>query len=398
MEPMNGFLTTHRQEFKLFVDQICDISSDHATSAIPPSYATPITILGRLPGTSREGFPSLPYLIDQARECASLVDVWLDARHDIDENVEWSPELRRFDRLCEESREKAKQCLTRAEQAERPSGILEPKWEELVEQMQRKARIRETNGHASPNSPAMLMGSATMNSSTSSFADGYFPRHNPQLSRPPPHASPGLSNLAFAISPHLSPDEATSEDFDSETTNTPPGSSSGVWDPGQSPQMADLPSESDDGDPVCRDDGLERSSDVMGSSIYSLTPVKSKRDSAATAKAVPVATPISSPGSQQKKPPRSAYSLRHSSERADISKALRKSNSQSKPDSINGERTERPTKSLYRLNKETSSAADSSASLDRKSPAGRDLKGIREGVFGGVFRKKTKERDKEDAS
>ena len=92
MEPMNAFLTSHRQEFKSFVDELCSISADHRTSTIPPSYATPITILGRLPGTSREGFPSLPYLIDQARECAGLVDVWLDARKEINPNVPMSEE------------------------------------------------------------------------------------------------------------------------------------------------------------------------------------------------------------------------------------------------------------------------------------------------------------------
>ena len=144
MEPMNAFLTSHRQEFKAYVDEICSISADHRTSTIPPSYATPITILGRLPGTSREGFPSLPYLIDQAKECAGLVDAWLDSRKEIDNIVSMSEELKTFDDLCEASREKSKQCLTRAEQAERPSGTLEPKWEELVEQMDRKARFKRT--------------------------------------------------------------------------------------------------------------------------------------------------------------------------------------------------------------------------------------------------------------
>ena len=43
-----------------------------------------------------------------------------------------SEELRIFDDLCEQSREKSGECLTLAEQAERPGGNLEPKWEELV--------------------------------------------------------------------------------------------------------------------------------------------------------------------------------------------------------------------------------------------------------------------------
>ena len=397
MEPMNVFLTTHRQEFKSFVDEICDISSDRATSAIPPSYATPITILGRLPGTSREGFPSLPYLIDQARECASLVDVWLDSKFDIDETAGWSDELKRFDELCEESREKSKQCLTRAEQAERPSGTLEPRWEELVEQMQRKARFRDYNGDSSPHTPVAGESSRTVNSSTSSLAEGYFHRNAIPRPRNAGHrSSPGARNLQIATSPHspLSPDEATSSELDSETTNTPPGSSSGVWDPGQSPRMEDMPPTSSEIDDL----GIENSSDVLGSSIYNLAPVKSKRDSDATAKAVPISTPTREKSHGHRKGPRSAYSLRHSSERADISKSISKANSLDQERSQEEAPSDRPVKSLYRLNASGNShqAGDSSASLGRRSPSSRDGKGgLSNSVFGGVFRKKVRERDRE---
>lgn len=413
MEPMNVFLTTHRQEFKSFVDEICDISSDRATSAIPPSYATPITVLSRLPGTSREGFPSLPYLIDQAKECASLVDVWLDAKYDIDGTVGWTDELKRFDELCEESRERAKQCLTRAEQAERPSGVLEPKWEELVEQMERKARLRENNGYNAPHTPtAGESNSHTVNSSTSSLAEGYFHRNailHPRDAGGAHYSSKGC-NGPMATSPHspLSPDEATSSEMDSETTNTPPGSSSGIWDPLQSPRMEDHPAPNSEIDEL----GIENSSDVLGSSIYNLAPVKSKRDSDATAKAIPVSTPArssygsrSSHGSKSsqsskghQKGPRSSYGLRHSSEREDISKSVNKSKSVTPSSSRDGAPSERPAKSLYRLNAAGSSqqAGDSSASLGRRSPSSRDGKGgLSNSVFGGVFRKRARERDKE---
>lgn len=409
---MNVFLTTHRQQFKSFVDEICNISSDRATSAIPPSYATPITIRGRLPGTSREGFPSLPYLIDQARECASLVDVWLDAKYDIDETVGWTDELKRFDQLCEESREKAKQCVIRAEQAARPSGVLEPRWEELIEEMERKARPRVNDKHSSPPTPtAGEFSSQNVNSSTSSLTEGYY--HLGTIPRPRnigTHYSPGGHNLPIATPPHspLSPDEATSSEIDSETTNTPPGSSSGIWDPGQSPRMEEHTAPSSEIDEL----GIENSSDVLGSSIYNLAPVNSKRDSDATAKAIPVSTPArssygsksshgskSSQGSKgQKKGSRSAYGLRHSSEREDISKLVNKSKPGTTTGSRDGASSERPVKSLYRLNATSGSqqAGDSSASLGRRSPSSRDGKGgLSSSVFGGVFRKKVKERDKE---
>ena len=407
---MNVFLTTHRQEFKSFVDEICDISSDRATSAIPPSYATPITILGRLPGTSREGFPSLPYLIDQARECACLVDVWLSAKYDIEGTAGWSEELKRFDELCEMSRKKADRCLTRAEQAERPSGTLEPRWEELVEQMERRARLKDTNGHESPNTPTNGEAISQVNSSTSSLADGY--RHRSAIPRPrnspgPQYSPGGYLRLVPNSPPHspASPDEATSSEMDSETTNTPPGSPSGIWDPPQSPRMDDAAANSSEIDDL----GIENSTDVLGSSIYNLTPAKSKRDSDATAKAVPVSSTVrsahgskSSKSSQgtkgQRKGPRSAYGLRHSSEREDISKAVSKSKSTSQSTSDHGASSERSGKGLYRLNTPSGvqQAGDSSASLGRRSPSSREGKGgLSNSMFGGVFRKKVRERDRE---
>src|ERR1700712_4703616 len=78
MEPMNTFLTSHRAEFKTFLDVICSVPSSSLPVIIPPSYSTPLTILSRLPPTSREGFPSLPYLIDHAKSFASLVNLWLE--------------------------------------------------------------------------------------------------------------------------------------------------------------------------------------------------------------------------------------------------------------------------------------------------------------------------------
>ena len=409
MEPMNVFLTTHRPEFKSFIDDICDISSERATSAIPPSYATPITILGRLPGTSKEGFPSLPYLIDQARECASLVDVWLDARHEVDSGIEWSTELQKFNDLCEASHEKSKQCLTRAEQAERPSGTLEPKWEELVEQMERKARFRELNGgNSSPNTPAGEGGdgsrTGTANSSTSSITDSYFRR-----SHHPSRSSPAASRLAMTrspVSPHspLSADDpTTSEETGSETTDTPPGSSSGTWDPGVVPALNDnkLPPTASDIDDSDLD--IENNSDILGSSIYSLTPPKSKRDSSATNKTITPTKPITPINSRwrhhQEKGPRSAYSLRRANERADISQAVGGSKGRGSRDSKRREKTPEGGKgrSMYRLKTESQHAIGETTGSGRTPKSPPDRKDGK-GVFGGSLfnRKKGRDRDRED--
>ncbi|KAH0560012.1 hypothetical protein GP486_003465 [Trichoglossum hirsutum] len=135
MEPMNRFLTAHRQQFKEFIDTICSVSPEHdISSMIPPSYATPITILARLPPTSREGFPSLPYLIDHARAFAALVTLWLDCVARGSSHHTMSGDILRFHELCVGLQQRTKECLAKAEQADRPSGPSSFKQEELSDQ------------------------------------------------------------------------------------------------------------------------------------------------------------------------------------------------------------------------------------------------------------------------
>lgn len=78
MDPMNIFIDSSKKEFRSFIDQICSVPLKAPTKAVSPSYATPIQMLARLPATSREGFPSLPFLIDSAQRFANLVSLWLD--------------------------------------------------------------------------------------------------------------------------------------------------------------------------------------------------------------------------------------------------------------------------------------------------------------------------------
>ena len=399
MEPMNAFLNSHRQEFKAFVDEICAISADHRTSTIPPSYATPITILGRLPGTSREGFPSLPYLVDQARECAGLIDVWLGSRKEVDPQGPMSEEMKRFDELCEESRKKSKQCLTRAEQAERPSGTLEPKWEELVEQMERKARFRATNNVSTPHTPCVQSGH-TENSSSSSLVDGYF-HHNA-----PNRTSPGTSRLVLTSSPNSprSPEDSdlAAEEIDSDT-DTPPGSSSSVWDPGVLPpeNLPLTPSEIDLEDMSIPDDQA-----ALGSSIYSLTPTSKRTSSSTTSTIHPRPVPLITPSYNRRHAgPRSTYSLRRSSDRADISSISPRgpgsrdgvrSNKEARASKEGSTPRHQHAKSIYRLNTNTSNSQQGIEPVSSpQSPVSRDGAGskLRLGDFGGVFRKKVKERE-----
>lgn len=141
MEPMNAFLNSNRQEFKNFIDNICSIPPTASTvSPIPPSYSTPLAILQRLPPTSREGFPSLPYLIDHARNFAELVQLWLENTGELAENLaEEEGDLAKFHNICVALNARTRDCLERAERAERPSSTLSVKWEELVEQLETNA-------------------------------------------------------------------------------------------------------------------------------------------------------------------------------------------------------------------------------------------------------------------
>ena len=390
MEQMNEFLHAHRPEFKEFVDEICSISPEARTSAIPPSYATPITILKRLPDTSKEGFPSLPYLIDQAREFAGLIDVWLDVRRGMDPNAPMSEELKRFDDLCEECRENSRQCLTRAEQAERPSGTLEPKWKELAEQIERKSRSRETNEHSSPDTPTIPGSTHTVNSSTSSLPDSYFHRNAV------PRSSHGASKLAVVSnSPHSprSPEEEPLDELDSET-DTPPGSSSSVWDPGvvSDPNPGPRPSEVDENDEQAESD---ISLTDIGSSIYTLTPTSKRTSTGSTPKPNPLVTPTYD---KRHPVPRSAYSLRRSSERADISKIVgpRGPGSAQAP-SMGSQDAVPPGRSIYSLNSPSATQQAGDPAGIPRTPSGRDgnVSRLRLGDLG-LFRKKTRERERED--
>ncbi|OJD19733.1 hypothetical protein AJ78_00356 [Emergomyces pasteurianus Ep9510] len=215
MEPMNKFLISHRVEFKDFVDSICSIPAERPAQIVNPSYATPIQILGRLPSTSREGFPSLPFLIDHARSFALLVRLWLDlVPPNFSELPDVDANLIKFHELCVALQHRTKDCLNRAEQAERPSGNLELKWEELVEQMEKSATFYEESS-SKANTPSVETsmvggtGSALVSNNRNSMS--YFPR--------PPF-------------PHRSTDVSVGDDADDDT---PSSSASATWEHGRLP-------------------------------------------------------------------------------------------------------------------------------------------------------------------
>ncbi|KAK4066707.1 Ras-GAP domain-containing protein [Trichoderma simmonsii] len=138
MEPMNRFLTQQRQTFRGFIDHVCGIPADRGGRTLPPSYITPVTILNRLGPTAREGFPSLPYLIDQARGFASLVKLWVDSRPIDVKQSQVDGELLIFNDLCFGLQKRADACLAKVvdfRNREVPSFMSADQLAEILEQV-----------------------------------------------------------------------------------------------------------------------------------------------------------------------------------------------------------------------------------------------------------------------
>ncbi|QIW95664.1 hypothetical protein AMS68_001182 [Peltaster fructicola] len=174
MEPMNIFLNQSREAFKNFIDDICYVppsttsrTASSTTTTLPAavastqivsadthlSYTTPMTIMQRLPPTSREGFPSLPYLVDQPRALAELVQLWLETTSDASATRDMAfpgrsksdllaairqsdGDVGQFHEICVKLNARTQECLSRAERAERPHSALSFQWEELIDQLQ----------------------------------------------------------------------------------------------------------------------------------------------------------------------------------------------------------------------------------------------------------------------
>ncbi|KAH6674301.1 RasGAP protein-like protein [Halenospora varia] len=133
MEPMNRFLISYRQGVKDYIDAVCSISAERSTFSSPASYSTPITILARLPPTSREGFPSLPYLIDHARNFAALIKLWLDTTSQYLMPQALDGDLGDFNQLCLDIQRRANECLSKAEAGDHTADQLSLQWEDIVD-------------------------------------------------------------------------------------------------------------------------------------------------------------------------------------------------------------------------------------------------------------------------
>ncbi|KAF4550510.1 putative GTPase-activating protein 6 [Elsinoe fawcettii] len=173
MEPMNSFLNSNREDFKKFIEEVCYVPHPPAALAdTVPAYSTPNQIRNRLPPTSKEGFPSLPFLLDEGREYANLVEFWLHSSF----NANFDPSryhpnsaIVLFDAICKTVHNRTKDCLARAERAERPTSELSLRWEEIIDSLSSTSGLDNAipTPHSHPPTPKIDTDVATLTSLTS---------------------------------------------------------------------------------------------------------------------------------------------------------------------------------------------------------------------------------------
>ena len=163
MEPMNKFLNAQKPKFKEYIDQVCDLPADRLVNALPANYSTPLTILGRLPPIAREGFPSLPYLIDPAYSFAALLKLWyhLDPLAKV-ENPD--SELVKFNALAKKIIERSVACRGAAE-SRTTEDTAENELVELLEQ----ATIIESLNLSSGNTSGVNLSSQVYHAADQSY-------------------------------------------------------------------------------------------------------------------------------------------------------------------------------------------------------------------------------------
>lgn len=139
MKPMDKFIGEHKQQLRAFIDTVCTIGPRQETTPLSPSYSTPLALYTRLPPTSREGFPSLPYLIDHTHAFAVLVNLWLDnfpLAKATPETLE--PDLLQFHQFCLALRKQSQNCLAQLAKRNNRESNLTEKWSSIAKEMDAK--------------------------------------------------------------------------------------------------------------------------------------------------------------------------------------------------------------------------------------------------------------------
>ncbi|KAF3809270.1 putative Ras GTPase-activating-like protein ngap [Colletotrichum gloeosporioides] len=148
MEPMNKFLGSNRQSVKDYIDTICSIPVERNKVALGPSYSTPITILGRLSPTAREGFPALPHLIDHARNFAALVKMWTDANPigngEVSKPAGGEDDILIFNEMCMSLQERADICYAKMDGSLHDTASLAASASEFADQLEHSQAMLES--------------------------------------------------------------------------------------------------------------------------------------------------------------------------------------------------------------------------------------------------------------
>ncbi|KAK5952931.1 GTPase activating factor [Knufia fluminis] len=131
MEPMNKFLNAATPEFKAFIEGICSWNASQGLHH-EPQYQAAMQVKLRLPPLSREGLPSLPFLLDYPKSLATLVDIWV-AKAPAD-FAEASAEecVHAFHKLCLRLKQRAMECMADAETAQEPNKTHERQWQKML--------------------------------------------------------------------------------------------------------------------------------------------------------------------------------------------------------------------------------------------------------------------------
>ncbi|KAI1439096.1 hypothetical protein GGR50DRAFT_684921 [Xylaria sp. CBS 124048] len=150
MEPMNKFLGHERQSFKDYIDQLCSVSPDRNALVLPASYSTPVMIMGRLSPKSREGFPSLPYLIDHQRNYAALVRLWIESHPPSASSLPaFEGDLKEFHNICVDLQRRSDICMAQVDMV-RASEIESIVADEALEAFEKSSLIESlTQSYAS---------------------------------------------------------------------------------------------------------------------------------------------------------------------------------------------------------------------------------------------------------
>lgn len=171
MEPMNRFLSAQKQSVRDFLDAVCAIPTEkHINVIVPASYSTPITILGRLSPLAREGFPSLPYLVDHARNFAALVKLWTSQHPDYD--APYTGDLLEFHRHCVRLHRRAEDCFARIESLRSAAETASLAAEEQMSLSDAIERVSLGGDAYNPSSPFSSSSQFFSNNNSTNWMDG----------------------------------------------------------------------------------------------------------------------------------------------------------------------------------------------------------------------------------